>query len=532
MPTFIDSQPRVRPRLPDESIAFDGLNPLGVGYQFPTGFQEGVGSTLDSIDEAITAHNLGKLMLPQDALAQHRPKLVENLPQETEAQARFYHFLGRTCVKRALESSAEPEVGVSNLTLAKSITEAKKDNMEADARVDISIATATTEAYFKTGHFTRIEKSLNNAGEVVQFGLTTEKMQQDAIVTRPHRPTQLKEFTKAELQNGLREQQLVRDDKLQDSWMVVASLVPKGMPEAWLDHRGDGFFTYSMTYSLQGTTQEGLDIFTETVFDKGTLADEQASYQERQDQRFDLAAFGKVCEWLGLPAPRSELEALQTPLYIPKRLMPNGMIDFWRWMDVAADELRGQQVVRTVDQYRDRVATSAAREASLAEVKAKIKHDLLALDDFERDIEAVEALWELTRKHGYKAAATNQHIEPLAFGIKASRKLLVAKNFISLGEDDEANRWLTFGLEDAIITGCGGSNGGGSCGLRDLNHSSSEFSKAKSLLDFEEGDSVTLDEERPCVKCGTVGSVVYVYNASKVDKCCVDCGAVEFGARK
>ncbi len=347
---FKEPQPRPIFPPPTEIIALEDLSPSGESYQLLEGFRAEVDATINAIDGAIVANALGKLMIPEEAFVQGRPTLAEDLPQEAAVLAKFYSFLGRPCVKQALEQSAEPEAGAgSKLTFAKSLIDAKNGDKEAEARVDITIATATTEAYFKVGHITRIKKSLNGAGEVVQFGLTAEQIQQDSIVHRPNRPQPLKQFTLAEVRNSLREQELAREGKLTDAWIITLSLVPQGMSEERLDHRGDGFFTRSMTYSLQGTTQEGAaDIVTETVFDRGTAANERASYEERQNKRFDLPAIGMVCEWLGLPAPKTELEALQTQLYIPKHLMPNGMVDFWRWVTIAADTIMGEKKVRTV----------------------------------------------------------------------------------------------------------------------------------------------------------------------------------------
>lgn len=525
MQTFVQ-KPIHRPRPPEES-GFEVAIPTGPSA-LTVGVQEGAASTLESIDAALAIHAvLGKLSVDATVFAANRPNLAKHLPHEQEASAAFYRFLGRPAIAGALAERKERSeiVQGSKATLAQSIELSKKGNEEAEARVDIAIATATSEAFFRRTHITRIKKTVNEVGEVVQFGLTTEQMHSDSVVHRPHRPQELKEFTKQEVRNGFREQELMRNGVLDDAWIVVASFVPKNMPEKLLDHRGDGYFTRTMTYSMQGTTKEGADIITKTIFDQGTAASEDASYEERQNKRFDLPAYQRVCEWLGVPVPRDELEALGSPLVISKKIMPNGMLDFWRWMDVAADEIRGKYVVRTIDEYVTREQLSREREASIVDVQAKIKKELLAVGGFTNDLQAVELLWELTRRHGYKAAARNDFIEPMVFG-KGARKLLVAKNFISLGQDDDANRWIEHGLQEASVGGCGG----GACGLRDLAPGSPEFFRAKSMLNFKEGDSVTLDEERPCMGCGKIGSVVYVYNANKVNKGCLDCGATEFSS--
>jgi hypothetical protein len=487
--------------------------------------QEGVNGVLENIDQALAYQAVGRLSIDPEVYAVNKPNSAEQMAQEQAASEAFYRFIGKPCVQQALECAIQPEVNAgSDLTLADSIPEAKKGDPAAEARVDLAITSATGEAFFKREHFTRFTKRLTPTGKVVQHDLTTEQIHLDAIMHRSGRPESLKRYTLAEVRNGIREEQFAGNGILDDAWMVGASFVPKNMPEELLDNRGEGFFTRTMTYSLQGSTKVGAEIVMETVFDVGTDAPEEATYEQRQAERFDLPAYQKVCEWLGLPVPATELEALESPLIIPKALMPNGMIDFWRWMHLAADEIRGKVVVRTVEDYVRKVALSQEREQSIAGVRQAIKQELLTVEHFAAKIDAVDTLWELARTHGYRASARNEHIDPIAFGVKGARKLKVAKHLISLGQDDEAERWIDFGLQDATVSGCGG----GSCGLREA-ITSSEMAFATDKLDFQEGDSITASDTLVCPHCDKAGGVIYVYNPSKVNKGCKKCGAVELG---
>lgn len=485
-------------------------------------------AVLENIEVALVYQALGRLSINPEVFAANRPQAAEMFASELSAAEAFQRFIGKTSVKQALEHTGLPQAAAnSELTLAQSVLDAKKGDKNAEARVDINVATATCEAFFKERHITRVWKDFTDTGDVVQLGLSAEQMQEDSLVHRAHRPAELKQFTLAEARNSLREQQLARDGVLDSAWFIAASFVPRGMEEDKLDYRGDGYFTRAMTYSLQGSTRDGARIMTETVFDRGTTAEEKASFDDRQAGRFDLQAYRKICEWLGVPVPASELEALENPLVISKELMPNGMKDFWRWMDIAADEVKGELVVRTVDEYLERERISIEREASIADVRRRTKEELMAIDDFDHHIEVNDLLWELTRKFGYKDSARNEHIQPLVFGIKAAHKLRVAKDLISLGHDDEAERWIEAGLPDASVSGCGG----GVCGIRDFEAHDPRLSQAKTLLNFEEGDSISIDEERPCIKCGEVGTVAYVYNhLGKLNKGCLNpnCGATEF----
>lgn len=517
-----------RPSLLDGETIPGIYRPSGAPYVRPPALAQAE-AFLDSVDACIgEVQALGKLGIEQAAYTASKPQAAEHLLEERAASEAFHRFIGKSCVREALESTVRPGADKGpKMTLADSISETKKGSKESEARVDVAVASATAEALFKTKHITRFRKSLTDGGEVEQHGLTNEQTHLDAIVHRSGRPGPLKKYTLAEVRNGFREQQLAAEGTLDDAWLVVASFVPRDVPEEWLDNRGDGYFTRTMTYSLQGTTKAGSGLVLESIFDRGTDAPEEAGYEERQAQRFDLPAYQKVCEWLGLPVPQTELEALENPALIPKAFMPNGMLDFWRWMDIAADEIRGNTVVRAAREYLERDRMSREREASIAGVRQTVKSKLLAADSFVTKIDANVMLWELIKEHGYRAAAHNEHIQPIAFGVKGARKLKVAKNLISLGQTDDAGRWIEWGLDDATTTGCGG----GACGLREA-VTIAELAFAKSKLGFQDGDSIAADERLACPDCKEIGGILYVYNASKVNKGCKLCGAVEIGENR
>lgn len=387
--------------------------------------------------------------------------LAEQAATEESSKQRFYNFLGRVSVKQALEHTfVKPEA--AGPTLASAIIEARNGDKEAENLVDINVSTATTEAFFKAGHLTRIEKELSDDGEVIQFGVTTENLQYNSVVFRPNRHAALKQFTLAEVQNGLREQELAKQGILKDYWFIVPSCVPENLPEELLDDRGDGYFTSSMTFAAQGTTQvETSKLITETVFDKGTNAAHDDTYQRRQSERFDIAAIGKVYQRFGLDVPKSALDLLKNPLLISKLEMPNGMVDFWRFIDESKDELKGVIPVRTEQQYIDKISQSVEREDSLVDVKQEVKRRLLAYgDSFKNDMQAIDTLWELVRKYGVKESVVNNHIDPIVFGGQAADLIKQARQSATIG-DMESVLYLQKAAEQvAKISGCGGGAGG------------------------------------------------------------------------
>lgn len=416
-----------------------------------------------SLDVAQTIQSIDLLLA--DYASNPSVHLAEQAATEESSKQKFYNFLGKVSVQQALEQTFnKPEA--AGPTLASAIIEARNGNQEADKLVDINVGTATTEAFFKAGHLTKIEKELNNDGEVVQFGVTTENLQYNSVVFRPNRHAVLKQFTLAEVQNGFREQELAKGDILKDHWFIVPSCVPENLPEELLDERGDGYFTSSMTFAAQGTTQvESSKLITETVFDKGTEAAHDDSYAERQAGRFDIAAIGKVYERFGLEAPQTALGFLQNPLLINKSEMPNGMVDFWRLIDEAKDELKGVSRARDEQQYLDKIAQSKEREASLGDVKQEVKKRLLALgDSFNNDMQAINTLWELVRKYGVKESVVNSHIDPIVFGGQAATLIEQARHSAVKGDMESTLDLQQAAEQVAKISGCGGGAGGDKIG--------------------------------------------------------------------
>jgi hypothetical protein len=296
------------------------------------------------------------------------------------------------------------------------------------------------------------------------------------------------------------------------------------MPEAELDYRGEGYFTRTMSYSMQATTAEGGTVVTETAFRKGTSADETAMYADRQAQRYDLEAIGMVYESLGFPAPKTALEFLENPLLLKKSEFPNGILDVLRRCDIAADVLQDVMNPRDIADYMGLFERSAARDATLADVRTHVRQDLLAaVGTFEHPEDAIKLLWDLVRDHAVRDAGSNEAIDAIAFGPLAAVHIGKAREAHAAGDDEGRDKWVAEAMEVSSVSGCGG----GSCGLTEVDPTSAIGQEVSSLLDIKPGDAMVRDDERPCGNCGTVGTVYYVYNASKVNKCCVSCKAVE-----
>ncbi|HJQ09277.1 MAG TPA: hypothetical protein VJ836_07400 [Candidatus Saccharimonadales bacterium] len=380
---------------------------------------------------------------------------VADLPMEQWVQGQFrMRFLGAVGLRRSAEI-LEPEQ--EGPTLACAIDRAVEGDEQCNDLVDINVSTAVSEACFKDGHVTRVTKDIDANGGIVQFGLDLHQMHYNSYTLRAERHQSLRQHTLAEALNGYREQAYLRAGLLEKNILIVASCVAEDLPEELLDYRGEGFFTRTMSYCLQATTQEGDKVITESAFRRGTAASEDASYEARVERRYDNAAIGMVYEWLGIKAPKSALELLQQPVLIHKSKLPNGVVDFLRLCDIATDMLHDVQVKRTEDQYRQMIIDSATREAGLADVKAAVKQELLShAGTFEHPADANKLLWELIKKHLVFEAGKNMDIDPMVFGPRAASRIAKAREAAASGDWARMERWLVSAERVAQVSGCGG----------------------------------------------------------------------------
>jgi hypothetical protein len=441
---------------------------------------------------SLEAVNTAEVVEAECALVLPMADLDSERWTQTRFNARFVPAIGAIGLQETVQAPEAIPAEPPATTLAEAINHlAAGDDLEASQLVEANIGSAASEGVFKRRHITTIQRTTNEQGEVVQWGTTAHDISMGAMVHRPNRPEALKQFTLAEALNSYREEDALRAGLLEDHYLLVASCVPDGLPEEQIDYRGDGYFTKSVTYCLQATTHQGGNIMTQSAFDAGTDAPEDASYEDRMAQRFDLPAIGLVYEWLGQEAPTTALEFLQNPLLISKDLMPNGVLDFWRLVDMAADQLRGVTVDRPIEHYLARVSESQEREASLGDTRQAIKQELLAhAGTFADPIDAVQLLWELVKKHAVMAAGLNTHIDPSVFGEQARKGIELARKAAGAGDYAQMTALLVLAERVAVITGCGGGAG------------SSEQQKDGETPDASESDEeARIPSNIRCLKC-------------------------------
>jgi len=388
-------------------------------------------------------------------------RLAHETGLEDEAQARFAHWRGSLAVA-ATTRIQEVAVAPPKTDLLEQIQKAREGDEQAARSVRLNVSKATSEGFFKKNHITKpVEMQRGADGQLIQFGQSLESVHGNAILMRPNRHQSLKDITEAEALNGQRIQLAAESGVLKDYYYVVFSVVPNGVPEAQLDHRGDGYFLEDLTLVPQATTETNGSVTTESAFMAGVESNGTESFEERQKKRFDFAALAKLYQRFNKEAPSTAAGLIQEGLFIHKSLMPNGVLDPMRWFDEAADEVLGRNIERKAEDYIKRREESRREEDSVAEVENKVFNDLLNAD-LETPMEAAKLMWKLVKDHGLKEAVTNEYIDPIVFGRRAAVELAHARVLTAGGYTLQAEMHLRLAEQVAVIAGCGGGAGSGS----------------------------------------------------------------------
>ncbi|MDB5183127.1 MAG: hypothetical protein JWO47_911 [Candidatus Saccharibacteria bacterium] len=225
------------------------------------------------------------------------------------------------------------------------------------------------------------------------------------------------------------------------------------------------------------------------------------------------------------PMSRAEIHAVIAVLQGEN--LPN-ITDFMDLLDKKASEKSGKNIflgeVVTEDHPKDYqiIYTEAEmrrlQQADLAEELACYVENLQA-KGVDHAI-ATQMVEKYMQDRLLDIVEKNPSLAETIFDKPTAKRFHKAQELKAQGRTDEAAQMIDYARMNAPDVG---SCGGGSCGLElGANLSPQVLSK----LQAEAGDTVLIDTERPCNSCGNK-TVVYAFNASKVNKYCTSCDAFE-----
>ncbi len=190
-------------------------------------------------------------------------------------------------------------------------------------------------------------------------------------------------------------------------------------------------------------------------------------------------------------------------------------------VEVFLGELLPEGAVKDYGRVRIEAKERRKQQEKLSE---ELAHYVMSLQDSNVDHALATQMVEAYVQDKLLAVAQEDHEQAeIIFDKDTAARFRRAAELESMGRFDEAERERSVARVEAPDAD---SCGGGSCGLEKVDTASSEGKAIAKDLKAETGDKVVKDKERPCKNCGEM-TVVYAYNATKVNKLCTNCGAFE-----
>jgi hypothetical protein len=144
---------------------------------------------------------------------------------------------------------------------------------------------------------------------------------------------------------------------------------------------------------------------------------------------------------------------LDTPLLIPKEMMPNGVIDvIERYDDAAGGTFFGQRKPR--QNYKEYLKFCRQREAAMEPNVQKVVDELLQAKDLLEPLDAVKKLHELSEKYMVEYAVEDESIDPRVFGAVSAEHIKQARAWLSQGDAERYRQSLLSAQATAVSSSC------------------------------------------------------------------------------
>lgn len=399
------------------------------------------------------------------------PPLVQLVPEmqdDQETRRRAGAFAG--AILAGAEVSLErvpvsPESHKPVSTLYEAVQLAADGDPVANRMIRANVSTLRDEQTTKVGPLPDIELQQDAQGNLLQHGHYMDSIQANTLRMMANGSPQMKARTLAENNNAFRMRHCFEQGQLEDNYFITISRAPDDMS---VEQAGDeGFFTETMSMSIQATTIKNGRLTTEPVFFAGV--------PELGGKRHDARAVAAMAEWLGAPklANLTATELLDAPLLVSKKILPNGAIDLVRAADEAMGTFFGEY--KPAQSYQAMRQRAIERNDMLMAKTEAIAHQLISeVANLEGPVHTTERLMKITADHMVEQAIGDLDINPRVYGVEAAQHIERARAFIARGMYEEALRENQFAKDTAKPTGCpsGAQQSSGETPADDSNESS------------------------------------------------------------
>jgi len=364
----------------------------------------------------------------------------DQLELEHQARLEAAAFIGRVIMEQTVQ--AEPE----NVVCLKSAIEAAEYDEKAMLTVQMNAKTAVLEALLKAGNVIRAESEVTTEGKIVQGLQSQRDIHRNTLLFRKGHAG-LRELSMIEVRNGFRIEQALASGLLEDYYVLVPSLVSSKLPTKV--SADGGYFTDTMSAAFQLTTLEDGKLVTDTAFVAGV--------DETGGVRHDVSATVGMLEDIGIESDGDTTAMLDSPILIPKKMLPNGVIDIARLYDkqLGEDYFFGQKggPPCSYDEMRD---YCQKREARLDDTVQSVVSELLVGKGwYDTPEAATAALAQIVKRHAVGRVIGDHTIDASVLGRQAAYFVEEARFYASMGDQAALERATEKVHETADVRTCG-----------------------------------------------------------------------------
>jgi hypothetical protein len=405
---------------------------------------------------------------------------VAELKADERIRLETAQFIGLVATQEAV---VMPEQSTETYSLMDAIHEAAEGDQAARKLIETNIRTDMIERTMKSGHVSRVDLDVDASGHIMQYGQTTAQIQVNSL-RHASQSWQMQERMQAETRNKFRIDEAYQQGQLEDYAFVVISRAADNMDEAQLEK--EGFFTETMSWTIQTTTMKDGQLTLESAF----VAGKKTWDAERTDDQ----AVTRLGQALGVDyAGKSATETLDMPLLVPKELMPNGVVDLVKLAedhDTFFGENRPRQdYVAYKEQCRQ-------REARLNDRVQRAADELIGeAATIRTPRQATERLGKLSALQMVEQAVVDNSIDARVFGVEAAYRIEAARHYYEAGDMERMLQATQAAKVRETSSSCPG-GGGGEQNSASTAGESGKGSKSNSS-DLEDCDFVS----KECPKC-------------------------------
>ncbi|MEO7364193.1 MAG: hypothetical protein ABIV43_01650 [Candidatus Saccharimonadales bacterium] len=331
-------------------------------------------------------------------------------------------------------------------SLHDAINRAEAGDIQARRLVETNVRTDVIERTIKTGHvMNKVPLTILPDGTIMQYGQGLQTIQANSLRHASGHPA-MRARTEAETRNAFRIEQLYKQGAFENYSFVVISRAADDMSLA--DMKQVGFFTDTMSCSIQVTGKFGAGLATETAFVSGIT--------EPGKPRSDAETASRLGQRLGVNYNhKSATEIIDTPMMVPNHLIANGVIDMVAMWDAVAGTFFGEN--KPAQDYLEYLESCAQREQSYEPKVQQITSELIeSATVIDSAVSAVELLSSLSEHHMVTQAIIDNSIDLRVFGLAAMSDMQQARLALERGDGHALDVYRAAAEKKADTSSCPG----------------------------------------------------------------------------